>query len=175
MSMPSYSPVAQPLMFRRTRHDQTRLRAYKRELSNMLEETMRDVEPIFDDDFLSQPQDPREAAMFEQIRNHYLPECILAYNAVLYFAGHGLSRTWLVQCMELAQRVARNSNLTNAFVEGGRMRELVHSFAMDSQALLQANEQGKNRGKSSRKERGIDMWQVQWKQDYQELDLDALD
>lgn len=174
MSTPFYSP-AQPLIFHRNRHDQTRLRTYKRELSNMLEETMRDVEPIFDDDFLCQPQDPKEAAMFQQIRNHYLPECILAYNAVLYFAGHGLSRTWLVQCMELAQRVARNSNLTNAFVEGGRMRELVHAFAMDSQALLQANEQGKNRGKSSRKERGIDMWQVQWKEDHQELDLDALD
>ncbi len=163
------------LTIHRNRHDQARLRTFKRELSNMLDETMRDVDPIFDDDFLCRPQDTTEDIMFRQIRNHYLPECVLAYNAVLYFAGHGLSRTWLVQCMELAQRVAKSSNITDAFVEGGRMRELVHAFAMDSQALLLANEQGKNRGKSSKKERGIEMWQVQWKEDHNELDLDALD
>ena len=77
--------------------------------------------------------------------------------------------------MELAQKVAQNENLTNAFVEGGRMRELVHCFAVDSQALLQANEQGRNRGKSSKKERGIEIWQVQWKEDGREMDLEAVD
>lgn len=111
----------------------------------------------------------------QEIRRHYLPECLLAFNSVLFFAGHALSRVWLVKCMELAQKVASNPTLVKALVEGGRMRDLVTAFAIDSQELLQANEQGKNKGKASKKERGIDMWQVSWKEDDRELDLDALD
>lgn len=77
--------------------------------------------------------------------------------------------------MDLAQQVAATPNLTDAFVESGRMRELVNAFALDSQALLLAGEQGRNKGKASKKEKGFDMWQVQWKQDDGGLDLEALD
>ena len=140
-----------------------------------LEETIIEFRPIFEPGFLCHPNDDAEAVVLERIRNHYLPDCILAYNSVLFFAGHAISRSWLVQCMELAQKVAQSQNLTRAFVASGRMRELVHAFAVDSQALLQANEQGHNRGKPTKKEKGIDIWQVQWKEDGGDLDLEAVD
>ncbi len=159
----------------RSRHDAYRLRTFKRELDQSLGKTIDAVQPIFDADFLCKPQDEREATILQQIRTHYLPECVLAYNSVLFFAGHALSRKYLVQCMDLAQQVAATPNLTDAFVESGRMRELVNAFALDSQALLLAGEQGRNKGKASKKEKGFDMWQVQWKQDDGGLDLEALD
>lgn len=134
------------------------------------------MEPLWDPDFLRNPNDEREAQALEQIRDHYLAECILGYNSVLFFAGHALSRTWLVQCMDLAQRVASNTNLTEAFVRSGRMKELVNAFAIDSQELLQANEQVKNRaGKVGKKDKGIDMWSVSWRDEGRELDLEAVD
>lgn len=150
----------------------------KRELGESLEETIALMEPLFDPDFLRIPNDQHEAQYLEDIRNHYLPECILGYNSVLFFAGHALSRTWLVQCMDLAQKVASIRNLTDAFVKGGRMKELVTAFAIDSQELLQANEQGQGKsrgGKVGKKEKGIDMWNVTWREEGRELDLEAVD
>lgn len=77
--------------------------------------------------------------------------------------------------MDLAQTVAQNETLTNAFVEGGRMRELVDSMAMASQALLMANQQS-NGKKAAKKEKGLDIWQIKvgkgWSQN---VDLEALD
>ena len=40
------------------------------------------------------------------IRNAYLPEIVLAYNCVLYCAGHILSRGHLLKCMTLSTTVA---------------------------------------------------------------------
>jgi hypothetical protein len=123
------------------------------------------MEPLFEVDFLCHAKDKGEKAILDVIRQHYLPECILALNTVLFFAGHVLTRTWLVQCMELAHRVATNPTLIEAFSDGGRMRDLVTAFAIDSQELLQANEQGKNKGKATKKEKGIEIWQVTWNED----------
>lgn len=114
-----------------------------------------------------------EGILLRELRNHYVPDCILGYNAVFYYAGHALSRANLVQTMELAQVVAQNPTLTNAFVESGRIKELVRAFALDSQALLLANEQGK--GKKSKTEKGnSDIWSVAWKEQG-EMDLEAVD
>ncbi len=115
--------------------------------------------PLLDQNFLSQPMDDSEKGFLDQIRTFYLPELILAYNSVLYFAGHAISRSWLVECMNLAQIVATNSTLTNAFVESGRMQELVTAFALSSQALLHANELA---GKKMKKDQGADIWQVRY-------------
>lgn len=38
----------------------------------------------------------------QEIRAAYLPETILAYISALHFAGTGLSRDNLLECMELA-------------------------------------------------------------------------
>ena len=91
----------------------------------ILNEVREHMFPILDEDYLSQPMDDSEARFLDEIRRWYLPEIILAYHSVLYFAGHAISRSWLVECMNLAQIVATNSTLTDAFVESGRMRELV--------------------------------------------------
>ena len=40
------------------------------------------------------------------IRNAYLPEIVLAYNSVLFCAGHVLSRSHLLKCMTLSTTVA---------------------------------------------------------------------
>ena len=101
--------------------------------------------------------DDSEAGFFQQIRNVYLPEVILAYNSVLFVAGHHLTRTWLVEGMNLAQIVAKTPTLTNAFLESGRMHELVTAFALSSQALISANEAGGRKGK---RDHGIDLWQI---------------
>lgn len=113
--------------------------------------------PLLESDFLSRPSDEAEAISLTNLRNHYLPECVLAYNSVLYFAGHAISRTWLIECMNLAQVVAANETLTEAFVQSSRMKELVMAFAMSSQALLHANEHGGRRGK---KDENLEVWQV---------------
>jgi nuclear pore complex protein Nup107 len=141
--------------------------------------------PILDNDFLSRPDDENEATVLDDIRNHYIPEVVLAYNSALWFAGHYVSRTWLVECMTLAQVVAETPMLTAAFVASGRMKELVRAFAVDSQALLQATEQSgassgtgtsANRAKKIRTEKGnADIWKVSWKEDYKPLDLEAID
>jgi hypothetical protein len=116
-----------------------------------------------------------EAVLLKDLRNHYIPDCILAYNGALYFAGHSISRAWLVECMELAQLVAQNTMLTTAFVESDRMKELVKAFAVDSQALLLANEQAGSKAKRTKTEKGnSDLWNVSWK-DQGPLDLEALD
>src|SRR5256885_8464320 len=123
------------------------VRRVKENLKVSLKEVREHMFPILEQDFLSQPMDEKEGVFLDEIRRWYLPEIILAYNSVLYFAGHAISRSWLVECMNLAQIVATNSTLTDAFVESGRMRELVAVFALSSQALLHANEAGGKKGK----------------------------
>ncbi|KIW91265.1 uncharacterized protein Z519_08161 [Cladophialophora bantiana CBS 173.52] len=159
-------------------------RNYKRDLKRALEQVRQDMLPLFDNDFLCQPQDDMEAVVLNDIRNHYIPECILAYNSALWFAGHFSSRAWLVECMTLAQVIAETPMLTNAFVESGRMKELVRAFAVDSQALLQATEQGASggagasagRAKKIKTDKGnADIWKVSWKEETGPLDLDAMD
>lgn len=129
----------------------------KKVMQAALNDVLVAMHPLLRPDFLSRPSDEAEALPLANIRNHYLPECVLAYNSVLYFAGHVITRSWLVQCMNLAQEVATNDTLTEAFVASSRMKELVSAFALSSQALLHANEQGSKKGK---KDEGIEIWQV---------------
>lgn len=133
------------------------MRTIKKVMQAALNDVLVAMYPLLRPDFLSRPSDEAEAIPLANIRNHYLPECVLAYNSVLYFAGHVITRSWLVQCMNLAQEVATNDTLTEAFVASSRMKELVSAFALSSQALLHANEQGSKKGK---KDEGIEIWQV---------------
>lgn len=154
------------------RHNIANMRASKKELQSTLNDLTNSMTKIIDDDFLMIPNDETEKHILNLIRNHYIPEIILGYNSALYFAGHALSRSYLVECMNLAQEVAQNPMLTNVFVESGRMRELVTAFALDSQALLRANEAGGSSSSKPKKGKrdgavGIqgrpDVWQVDWK------------
>lgn len=141
----------------------------KKELRAQLSVVREAMYLLLDKDFLSQPFDEPEARVLHQIRTHYLPECILAYNQVLYFAGHAISRSWLVECMELAQLVATNETLTTAFVEAKRMRELMDAMAWSAQGMVEANELGKknkgsrtsNKGERDREDQ-LGLWNVKW-------------
>lgn len=152
--------------------DRAAMKIAKRQLTEALGAVQAAMQPLLEKDFLTNANDQQEEDDLQTIRKHYLPECIFAYNSALYFAGHAISRQHLVQCMELAQHVAKNDTLTDAFVQSKRMQELVMAFALDSQALLRANEQG-GVSKAGRKQRTqvgehggrADIWQVTWKDD----------
>ena len=133
------------------------MRSMKKTLLGALDDVKKAMYPLLEAEFLSRPSDEAELIPLTNIRNHYLPECVLAYNSVLYFAGHIISRTWLVECMTLAQLVATTDTLTEAFVQSSRMKELVSAFAMSSQALLHANEKG---GRKANKDERLGIWQI---------------
>lgn len=105
-----------------------------------------------------------EAPVLADIRIAYLPEVVLAYNSVLHFAGHAISREMLLQCMELAAVVAaKGSDVAACFVSAGRMSELVDAFAITSKAILRANEQGSKANKGRKKTvhgETLDLWTV---------------
>jgi len=156
------------------RNDPKTIKSAKKELGQTLQAVQLAMQPLLDYGFLSSAMDEQEDHDLRQIREHYLPECVLGYNSALYFGGHAITRQHLVQCMDLAQQVAQNETLTGAFVASKRMQELVTAFAHDSQALLRANEHGNAsaRGGSGKRsslgsERGgrADIWQVQWTTD----------
>ena len=152
----------------RSHHDARAMKAAKSRLGSHLHAVHEAMRPLLTPEFLNSPNDEEEHRELEEIRNHYLPECIFAWNSVLYYAGHSLSRINLVSCMDLAQIVAQNKSLTDAFVASKRMKELVTQFALDSQALLQANESGGGIKPGGKRPVGggkvrPDIWQVSWK------------
>ncbi|PCD22787.1 hypothetical protein FGRA07_04157 [Fusarium graminearum] len=91
------------------------------------------------------------------LREAYLSETVLAYIGTLHFAGTGLSRDNLLECMELASVVAeRDSDLSTAFVEARRMKELVEVFAACSKALaISTTGERRTTGTSSKKVREL--------------------
>lgn len=135
----------------------------KRELKEALNQVEAAMTPILEEGFLCNAFDEQEAKILDQIRFHYLPELVLGYNSVLWFAGRAVSRTLLGNCMELANIIAATPSLTEAFVMAGRMRELVTALAEDSQSLLLANERGKQKT-GEKKAKALDMWNVHWKE-----------
>ncbi|KAF7542886.1 hypothetical protein G7Z17_g11201 [Cylindrodendrum hubeiense] len=100
-----------------------------------------------------------------ELRQAYLPETILAYVSALHFAGTGLSRDNLLECMELAAVIAeRGSDLSTVFVTAGRMKELLEVFAACSKALAISTGEKRANGPSSKKVREMgwsrDLWSV---------------
>ena len=101
----------------------------------------------------------------KDLRQAYLPETLLAYVSALHFAGTGLSRDNLLECMELAAVIAeRSSDLSECFVVAGRMKELVEAFAACSKALAISTGEKRAAGSSSKKLREMgwsrDLWSV---------------
>ena len=92
-----------------------------------------------------------EARDLQAIRVAYLPEVVLAYNSVLYYGGHNISRDMLLKCLDLAAIVAaEDSEVAECFIDAGRMSELVDAMAVVSKSILRAQEQGKKLAKSKR-------------------------
>ncbi|KAK4250860.1 nuclear pore protein 84/107 [Corynascus novoguineensis] len=73
---------------------------------------------------------------FDELREAYIPETVLAFISCLHFAGTSLSRDNLLECMELAAVIAeKDSDVAKEFLRCGRMKELVEAFASCSKAL----------------------------------------
>lgn len=73
---------------------------------------------------------------FQELRDAYIPETVLAYISSLHFAGTSLSRDNLLECMELAAVIAeKDSDVAKEFLRCNRMKELVEAFASCSKAL----------------------------------------
>lgn len=99
-----------------------------------------------------------------RIRQIYLPDVVLAYNSVILFMGHITSREILLRSMQLSTMVAApDSDLLECFIHGGRLQELVTSFAIVSKAIVQANMGVSSKGKSKKKGpegESMGLWQV---------------
>ncbi|KAH0544991.1 hypothetical protein FGG08_000917 [Glutinoglossum americanum] len=93
-----------------------------------------------------------EKIEFNEIRNMYLPEVILAYNSVLHYTGCTAKREILLRCLELSTLLAADgSDLLGCFIESKRLPELVSALAKSSRATIKANEM--KGGKSSEEKR----------------------
>lgn len=108
-----------------------------------------------------------EPMQLQTLRLAYLPDIIIGYNWILDFCGHLLSRTALLQSMDLATVIADDDNqLAELFVQSGKMSELVQLLASSSQAVLMGRETSSAmagaEAKRMRKEKGmtIDIWGI---------------
>jgi nuclear pore complex protein Nup107 len=103
---------------------------------------------------------------YQELREAYLPEVILAYASTLQFAGTTTSRDYLLECMDLASVIAaKGSDVADLFVKVGRMKELVESFASCSKALaIWTSDVKKGPGASSKKLREMgwsrELWSI---------------
>lgn len=73
---------------------------------------------------------------FDDLREAYIPEVVLAYISALHFAGTTATRDNLMECMELAAQIAdREGDVARLFIKAGRMKQLIEGFASASKAL----------------------------------------
>ncbi|KAK0729412.1 nuclear pore protein 84/107 [Apiosordaria backusii] len=100
---------------------------------------------------------------FQDLREAYIPEIVIAFISTLHFAGGAVSRDNFMECMELAALIAdKNSSIAQEFIKSGRMKELLESFAACSKALAVSTAESK--GKSSKKHRELgwsrELWSI---------------
>ncbi|KAK4682005.1 Nucleoporin nup84 [Podospora pseudoanserina] len=100
---------------------------------------------------------------FQDLREAYIPETVIAYISTLHFAGGAVSRDNFMECMDLAALIAeKDSNIAQEFIKSGRMKELLESFAACSKALAVSTAESK--GKSSKKHRELgwsrELWSI---------------
>jgi len=77
---------------------------------------------------------------FEQLREAYLPETILAYIFALQLGGSALTRDLLMECMDLSTIIAdEDSDILALFIKLNRLPELVEALAKASKTLLLVN------------------------------------
>jgi nuclear pore complex protein Nup107 len=103
---------------------------------------------------------------FQELRETFLPDVIIAYAATLQFAGTTNTRDYLLECMELAAIIAaEHSDTVRLFEESGRIEELLRSFASASKALaIWTSDQKKGAGTTSKRMREMgwsrEIWSV---------------
>lgn len=88
--------------------------------------------------WLLETNDEQDREAFEQLRETYLTETVIAYVAALQYAGTHLTRENLLEAMDLAATIAdKDSDVAVLFVQSGRMKELVEAFASCSKAMTE--------------------------------------
>ncbi|KAL1306728.1 hypothetical protein AAFC00_005393 [Neodothiora populina] len=131
-------------------------------LKRAFEDTCNTLEPVFTG-ILLRAKDDKEESELSQIRAHYLPEVVLAYNAALCAAAHLKSRDYFMNAMDLAAVVADNkTGLAVAIMAAGRMTEVVTAFAHTSEHMLKLNEIGTKprREKKSKTGGNLAIWEI---------------
>ncbi|KAF2808214.1 uncharacterized protein BDZ99DRAFT_464109 [Mytilinidion resinicola] len=120
-------------------------------IKEQMEGIQHAVEPLLQG-CLTTSSDDEEASQLELIRHIYLPDVILAYNSTLLASAHFVSREWATKSMELAAAIAdeANAELADAFVQTGRMEELVTAFAVTSKAMVRLGERAPKSGSKKR-------------------------
>ncbi|KAK0618595.1 nuclear pore protein 84/107 [Bombardia bombarda] len=102
---------------------------------------------------------------FQELREAYIPETVLAFVSSLHFVGTSLSRDNLLECMELASVIAeKGSDVAREFIKCGRMKELIEAFASCSKALAIWTSDKKGTQPNSKKMREMgwsrELWSV---------------
>ncbi|KAJ5578085.1 uncharacterized protein N7459_007049 [Penicillium hispanicum] len=106
------------------------------DLGELLQEVEENVGLVVDE-WLVTSDDAEEERDYEHIRRTYLPDLILDYHNVLYYASHSLDKPSLLsQCMTVSIWVANTPHLTRSFTESKRMSELVDALALASKAMV---------------------------------------
>ncbi|PGH12178.1 hypothetical protein AJ80_06798 [Polytolypa hystricis UAMH7299] len=131
----------------------------RRKLQQALDAVTEKVDPLLGDVFLDAPKDKKEGEVLEFIRTTYLPEVVLAYHSVLYYAAHSVGREILTQCMTLATVIGRTPLLAGTFMAAERMCELVDAFALSSSALM--NVKGLKLKKRLDQGATLDIWKME--------------
>ncbi|KAH8592421.1 107-domain-containing protein [Bisporella sp. PMI_857] len=136
---------------------------WRQGLASILIPAKEAVQPLLHGWLLTSQEDVPE---FQQLREAYLPETILAYVLALQLGGRTLTRDLLMETMELSTLIAdEDSDLLALFVKLKRLPELVDVLTIASKALLITNAgQKKQTGSKGKKlrQRGWtpDIWSV---------------
>ncbi|KAJ5291285.1 hypothetical protein N7478_000536 [Penicillium angulare] len=118
------------------RRDSGTVKDSLQDLAVLLEEVETHVGMVVDE-WLVPVEDVEEEKDYEYIRRTYLPDLILDYHNVLYYASHSLDRpNLLTQCMTVSIWVANTPHLTRSFTEAKRMAELMDALALSSKAIV---------------------------------------
>ncbi|KAF5719291.1 hypothetical protein FMUND_4787 [Fusarium mundagurra] len=143
--------------------DQKKNREFWNAIGDEVKNTKENMQPLLKNWLLVGIEEGDQELL--DLRQAYLPETVLAYVGTLHFAGTGLSRDNLLECMELASIIAeRDSDLSVVFLEAGRMQELVEVFAASSKALAISTGEKRTASIGSKKLREMgwsrDLWSV---------------
>ena len=144
----------------------TVLKRAKERVSDSMEPLLKGI--------LLNPVDEEDALELSRIRVKYLSEIIIAYNTVLHAAGNLITRECLLESMQLSVTIATGkepeerrateedvNGLEECFVQAGRMRELVTSFALTSKAMLILKAEGKQwKPKKDREGKELGIWEI---------------
>lgn len=100
--------------------------------------------------------DPTTSTQLWDLYKAYIPELVLGYLSVLQAGSFFIHRDTATKAMDLATVIADDDKtwLQRAFVDTGRMSELVETLANVSKAMLKLGEHGDGKSKIGTKKRG---------------------